>query len=258
MPERNDLEMPFLDHLEELRWRILWSLLALVIGVVVAFVLLLKVDVIGLLSRPIQPYLGGSKLVYTHPGDSFQIVLHAAVWLGIILAMPVIVYQAWGFVSPALFTHERKVMIPVFFGAIMLFLAGAALAYFIVLPLALKWLMGFQTDALAPMITASEYFGFAISMAIAFGLAFELPIVILALGALGVVSAAFLSRFRRHALVVCFVLGAFLTPGDLIWTTLLMTGPLYLLYEMSIMLVFLIERRRRRRAANDAPGEHTP
>lgn len=255
MPERKDSEMPFLDHLEELRWRLLWSLLALVLCVVGAFALLYNVDVIGLLSKPMQPYLQGQKLVYTHPGDAFQIVLQASVWLGIVLALPVIVYQAWSFVAPALFGHERKVIIPVFFGAILLFLAGTSLAYFAVLPLALRFLMGFQTAALQPMITASSYFGFAISMAVAFGLAFELPIVILALGALGVVSSRFLSKFRRHAFIACVILGAFLTPGDLIWTTVLMTGPLYLLYELSIILVFLIERRRRRREPA-APGDH--
>lgn len=254
MPETPDTEMPFLDHLEELRWRILWSLLALVVGVVIAFVLLVRIDVIGILARPIAPYLNGHKLVYTHPGDSFQIVLQAAVWLGIVLALPVIVYQVWSFVAPALFSHERRVVIPVFAGAILLFIAGTSLAYFAVLPMALRFLMGFQTDALQPMITASEYFGFAISMAIAFGLAFELPIVILALGALGVVSARFLSKFRRHALVACVIIGAFLTPGDLVWTTVLMTGPLYMLYELSIVLVYVVERRRRRKEL-DAPGE---
>jgi sec-independent protein translocase protein TatC len=248
MPEPKEMEMPFLDHLEELRWRILWSLIALVVCVMGSLALLWHVDVIGLLARPMTPYLMGQKLVYTHPGDAFQIVLQASVWLGIVFSLPVIVYQAWSFVSPALHGHERKVVIPVFFGAVFLFLAGAALAYFIVLPLTLKFLMGFQTGGLQPMITASSYFGFAISMAIAFGLAFELPIVILALGALGVVSSSFLSRFRRHAFVICVVLGAFLTPGDLVWTTVLMTGPLYLLYEVSIVLVFLIERRRRKKA----------
>lgn len=258
MQEKRDSEMPFLDHLEELRWRILWSLLALVVCVVVAFVLLVQIDVIGILARPITPFLDGQKLVYTHPGDSFQIVLQAAVWLGIVLALPVIVYQGWSFVSPALFGHERKVIIPIFIGAIFLFMAGTSLAYFAVLPMALSFLMSFQTAALQPMITASEYFGFAISMAIAFGLAFELPIVILALGALGIVSARFLAKFRRHALVACVVLGAFLTPGDLIWTTVIMTGPLYLLYELSIILVFIIERKKRRKQLQEereTPGE---
>ena len=242
-------EMPFLDHLEELRWRILWSLLALMVGVVIAFVLFMNLDVIGILEKPILPFLGGRKLVYTHPGDPFQIVMGASVPLGIVLAMPVIVYQVWAFVAPALFSHERKVIIPVFFGAIFLFLGGASLCYFFVLPLALKWLMGFQSAALEPMITASEYFGFATSMTLAFGLSFELPIVILLLATLGIVTPAFLSKYRRHAIVACVIIGAFLTPGDLVWTTLLMAVPLYMLYEVSIVLAIIVHRRRSRRAS---------
>jgi sec-independent protein translocase protein TatC len=242
-------EMPFLDHLEELRWRIIWSLLALVVAVGVAFFALLKIDIIGLLERPILPHLGGRKLVYTHPGDPFTIMLNASIGLGVVLALPVIAYQLWAFVSPALYRHEKRVVVPLFFFATFLFLSGVSLAYFVVLPLAVDWLMGFQTQALEPMITASEYFNFALSLALAFGLCFELPIVVLALAALGIVTPQFLNKYRRHAVVVCVIVGAFLTPGDLVWTTLAMAVPLYLLYELSVVLSYFVYRRRQRRAA---------
>jgi sec-independent protein translocase protein TatC len=245
-------EMPFLDHLEELRWRILWSLVALVVAVGIAFALMLKVDIITLLERPIAPYLNGGKLVYTHPAGGFNIVLGASVVLGVFLALPVILYQLWAFVSPALYQHEKKVVIPLLFFATVLFACGVSLAYFVVLPLAVKWLMGFQTAALEPMITAGEYFGFAVSMAVAFGLAFELPIAILGLAALGIVTPQLLNRYRRHALVVCVIVGAFLTPGDLLWTTIAMSVPLYLLYEISVALTYVVYRRKARRAARDA------
>jgi sec-independent protein translocase protein TatC len=250
-------EMPFLDHLEELRWRIIWSLLALVIGVGAAFYVLLKIDVIGLLERPILPFLHGRKLVYTHPGDPFQIVLTASVAMGVMLALPVIAYQFWAFLSPALYRHEKRVVIPVLFGAMGLFLTGVSLSYFVVLPLALQWLMGFQSAALEPMITAAEYFDFAVSMSLAFGLCFELPIVILALTALGIVTTRTLNRFRRHALVACVIVGAFLTPGDLIWTTIAMAVPLYLLYELSVALAYVVERRRRTGAVAASQTEAT-
>jgi sec-independent protein translocase protein TatC len=255
-PEAHDeTEMPFLDHLEELRWRIIWSLVALGVGVGVAFALLLQFDVIGLLEKPILPYLNGRKLVYTHPGDPFSIILNAAIALGVALALPVIVYQLWAFVAPALYRHEKKVVIPLFFFATLLFVGGASMAFFVVLPLALPWLMGFGTAALEPMITASEYFGFATSMALAFGLCFELPIVILALAALGLVTPQFLNKYRRHAIVVCVIIGAFLTPGDLVWTTIAMAVPLYVLYEISVALTYVVYRRRQRRAA--LAEEHT-
>ncbi len=248
-------EMPFLDHLEELRWRILWSLLAVVIGVGIAFGALLKLDVIGLLSRPIKPYLGGHKLVYTHPGEAFSIYLTASVTVGLLLALPVVLYQLWAFISPALYKREKKVVIPVIAGAVGLFVGGVSLAFFGVLPLALPWLMGFQAESLEPLITASEYFDFAISLGLAFGLSFELPIVIIALAALGIVNGRLLSRFRRHAIVLVVIVGAFLTPGDMIWTTIAMAVPLYVLYEGTVAIVFLMERRRARRAARLAMEE---
>jgi sec-independent protein translocase protein TatC len=259
--ESTEKGMPFLDHLEELRWRILWSLLAVVMFVGVSFAVLMKFDIIALLSRPILPYLRGHKLIYTHPGEAFSIFLTTSVTLGVVLALPITLYQVWAFIAPALYTKEKRVVIPVIAGAIVLFVGGASLAFFGVMPLALPWLMGFQTESLEPLITASEYFDFAVSLCLAFGIAFELPIALLALAALGIVSGKFLNQYRRHAIVAVVIIGAFLTPGDLIWTTIAMAVPLYLLYEMTVVLVFLLERRRARRArlllANDAPQAAT-
>lgn len=254
MAPEHGTEMPFLDHLEELRWRIIWSLAALVVGVAVAFVLAMKVDIIAVIQRPIAPYLANGKLVYTHPGDPFSIVLSISFALGLMMALPVVLYQLWAFISPALYRAERRMVVPVIFGAIVLFLAGVSLAYFVVLPLAVKWLMGFQTASLQPMITAKEYFSFAVSMALAFGITFELPVVIVGLAVVGVVTPQILNRFRRHAIVVCVIVGAFLTPGDLIWTTMAMAVPLYFLYELSVALTYVVYRRRARRAEREGPA----
>jgi sec-independent protein translocase protein TatC len=249
MTKHDAVEMPFLDHLEELRWRILKSLGALVVGVGAAFALLMRLDIISRLEAPIRPYLPEGKLVYTHPGDPFQITLTAAIAIGVVLALPVILYQLWAFLAPALYKNEKRLVVPVLFGAIALFLGGVSLSFYVVLPLAVQWLMSFQTASLTPMITASEYFDFAVSMSLAFGICFELPIVILALASLGIVTPQLLNRYRRHAIVVCVVVGAFLTPGDLIWTTIAMAVPLYFLYEISVVLTHVIYRRRARRAA---------
>lgn len=246
---RPDAEMPFLEHLEELRWRLLWSVLTLVVAVFVAFVVLVKLDVIGVLQRPITPFLHGKKLVYTHPGDPFSIVLNASIALGVVFSLPVIVWHVWSFVAPALYQHEKKVVVPVFAGAILLFLSGAALCYFFALPMSLEFLIGFQSESLDPMITASEYFSFAISMTLAFGAAFELPIVILALAALGIVTPQFLARYRRHAIVGCVVAGTILTPGDLVYASAMMAIPLYGLYEISVWLSWIVVKRRERRLA---------
>jgi sec-independent protein translocase protein TatC len=253
----NSAEMPFLDHLEELRWRIIWSLVALIVGVVVAFVWLQTFDVFEFLERPILPYLGGNKLKYTHPADPLSVLISASFTIGMVVALPVILYQVWAFLAPALYKHEKRVVLPVIFGAIALFVGGVALSFYVVLPMSIGWLMNIaaSTDALEPMITYRDYFSFAVNMSLAFGLCFELPIVILMLATLGIVTPEFLRRFRRHALVLCIVGGAFLSPGDLITTTVMLAGPLYLLYELSVILTSLVYRKRRKREAQLAAEE---
>jgi sec-independent protein translocase protein TatC len=242
-------EMPFLDHLEELRWRIVWSLVAFAIALGVAFTLLARVDLIRFLEQPILPFLAGRKLVFTHPGDPFRIVLNASFVLAIVLAAPVILYQAWAFLSPALYQHEKRLVIPVLIGATALFCAGVALSFYVVLPFTLGFLLQFQSQALEPMITASEYFSFAISMSLAFGIVFELPILILALTALGIVTPAFLNKYRRHAIVLCIATAAVVTPGADPTSLFALAVPLYILFEVSVVLSTVVHRRRLRRQA---------
>lgn len=248
-------EMPFLDHLEELRWRLIKSLGALFVGVVVGFWAVLQFNLIKVMAGPVLPYLRGQNLVYTHPTDPFSITLKAAFIIGTLIALPVILYQVWAFLSPALYGHEKRVVIPVLVGAVVLFAAGASMAYFVILPLTLKFLHGFQSESLTPMITAADYYGFAITMALALGAVFELPILITALTALGMVKPAMLMRWRRHAIVGCWVAAAFVTPGDFLGSTLLMTGPLYVLYEVSIVCSRIVHRRKQRAAENRIGAE---
>lgn len=249
-------EMPFLDHLEELRWRIVWALGALVIGLILGFFIVVKLELIRVLQEPIAPFMAGHKLVYTHPGDTFSITLSTALIVGLIIASPVILYQLWAFLSPALYRHEKKVVIPVIVGAVLLFIGGVALAYFFVLPLTLRFLMNFQVASLEPMITASGYFSFVTTLALTFGAVFELPVLILSLAALGLVTPTFLARFRRYAFVLSFVLSAIVTPGDIFIATLAMTAPLYLLYELSVLLATIIFRKRQARkfSAEESPA----
>lgn len=245
MAKNSTGEMPFLDHLEELRWRIIWSLGALAIGLIIGFLVVVKFELLRILQQPIAPFLAGHKLVYTHPGDTFSITLSAAMVVGTIVASPVIIYQVWAFLSPALYRHERRVVIPVILGAVILFVGGVGLAYFFVLPMTLRFLMNFQVQSLDPMITANEYFGFVTIMALTMGAVFELPILILGLAAMGLVTPQFLSKFRKYALVLSYIVAAIITPGDLIVTTVALTVPLYLLYELSVLLAFLVFRKRR-------------
>ena len=240
-------DMPFLDHLEELRSRLLKSVVAVGICVAIGFILVIKFNFITLLEQPILPYLQGRKLIFTHPGDSFSIVMQVSFGIGFALAAPVLLYQLWGFLSPALYKHEKKVVIPLLFAATCLFMLGAALAYFIVLPFALKFLMEFQTAALEPMITARDYFDFATSLALSMGAVFELPILLVGLTVLGIITPMQLRAYRRHAMVASLVVAAIITPGDLLTTTVMLMVPLYGLYEVSIVASSVVYRRKEQR-----------
>ena len=248
-------EMPFLDHLEELRWRILWSLLALAIGFAVWLLLVLRYDFIAIIERPILPYLGGQKLVYTHPGEPFNIAMSVSFAVGAVLAAPVILYQVWAFLAPALYQHEKRVVIPVLIGSTLLFIAGVSVSFFVLLPFTLEFLLGFQTASLTPMITAGHYFSFATGMSLALGGVFELPILIVALTAFGIVEPKTLVKFRRHAFAACFLASAVITPGDVLTATFVLLGPLYGLYEISILLSYVVHRRRTRRLHEEAQAE---
>ncbi|MFY7921412.1 MAG: twin-arginine translocase subunit TatC [Gemmatimonas sp.] len=240
-------EMPFLEHLEELRWRLFKIALALAIGVGAAFILIFskQIDVVAILSEPIRPFIRG-KLIVTHPGDLFDIAMDAAITLGLIGASPVIVWQIWGFLSPALYQHEKKVVIPALVGAAMLFLMGMALAFEYVIPVTLAFFSSFQSDVVEIMPTVKDYMGFVISMCLAFGAVFELPVVITVLSAMGLVQPQLLAKFRRHAVVGCLLAAAIITPGSDPTSLLLLTIPLYALYEVSITLSRLVTRRRDR------------
>ena len=250
-PPPPQTEMPFLDHLEELRWRLFRMAVAIAIGVLVAFTLLYtkQVDIIGLIAKPVQPFLK-RPLMVTHPSDLFDIVMDASIAIGLILASPVLVWQVWGFLSPALYGHEKKVVIPALVGAAGLFLGGMALSYYFVLPVTLGFLMSFQSASVESVLTVHEYFGFVLAMCLAFGAVFELPIVILLLTALGLVKPTFLAKFRRHAFVGCLLAAALITPGSDPTSLFALTMPLYLLYEVSITLSRVVYNRREKRIAS--------
>jgi sec-independent protein translocase protein TatC len=238
-------EMPFLDHLEELRWRILWSLLAVVVFTIIGFFLVTRFDVLGLLVAPIAPFLGDSKLKYLSPTEPFFITLKLALTVGLLFSSPIIIFQIWAFLSPALLPSEKRAIVPSLYFGLVLFMAGVAMAYYIALPVTLQFTMGFQTESLEQAIVISEYLSVVIRLLLAFGVVFELPVVILALTFVGLVTPEFLAEKRRHAIALITVLCAFITPGDVITLTVMMMVPLVLLYELSITLSKLVVRRRR-------------
>jgi len=236
-------EMPFLEHLEELRWRIFRSLIAIGLGTVAGFIVVQQFGVMEILIRPVRPLLSGDGLAFFSPITPFFITLKLALVVGILLALPVVVHQVWAFLSPGLTKEEKRVIVPSLYFGLVLFCAGVALAYFMVLPLALRFLSTFQQDYLEAVYEVGAYLGFVTKLLIAFGVAFELPVVVMILSALGLITPRFMRDKRRHAVVGITVLATMLTPGDLASTVLMMV-PMMILYEGSIFLSAMIQRRR--------------
>jgi sec-independent protein translocase protein TatC len=239
-------EMPFLDHLEELRFRILRSLGAIVVGSVLGLWLVQRFQLVNILKQPIAPYLTNGKLVVTSPTDPVMIVFKLGFLVGLIFASPVILWQLWAFLAPALYEREKKALVPSLFVGLALFLLGATAAYLFVIPQALRVLFSFQTEAIQPFITYDAYFGFVLQVVLALGLSFELPLIIVILAWLGVVGPSELNRFRRYAIVVAFAAGAVLSPGTDLISMVMMTLPLLVLYEVGVAGAALVHRRRRR------------
>jgi sec-independent protein translocase protein TatC len=242
-------EMPFLDHLEELRWRLIWSLAAVLLCAVAGYFLVTRFDVLGILVEPIKPFLHGTRLKYLSPTEPFFITLKLAVSVGLVLASPIVIYQVWAFLAPALLPSEKRIIVPALYMGLVLFALGVLMSYKLVLPMTLSFTMSFQTESLEQNIVIGEYMAFVTRLLLAFGGVFELPVVILILSAMGLVTPEFLSSKRRHAIVIITVLASVLTPGDVITLTLMMMVPLILLYEFSIFLSRLVTRRRLAAAA---------
>ncbi len=241
--------MPFLDHLEELRWRILKSLAALVVGTVIGFVVVQNFEVLELLKQPIAPYLPDDKLHVTAPTDAFFVTLKLAFAIGLVLGSPVLITQVWGFLSPALYEHERRHIAPFMIAGLGLFTAGVLMAYLWVLPVAMKFLItNFQADYLEFIITATAYFGFVTQLLLAFGIMFEVPVLMVLLSVMGLVGPQSFSKWRPYAVVVASILAAMLTPPDLA-SMLGLMFPVIFLYEVGILVSRLVWKRQDKETA---------
>src|ERR1041385_736899 len=185
--------MSFLDHLEDPRQRLFKSFGAIAVGCVAGWFLVDRWHAVAFLKAPIAPYLPDGKLIVLSPTEPLMIAFKLAVILGCILASPVVLWQVWAFLSPALYAKERKVVVPVLVVGTLLFLSGAALSFIFVVPQALRVLFSFQNDALSTMITFEKYFDFITQLMLAMGISFELPLVMVILAAFGLVTPAMVS-----------------------------------------------------------------
>jgi sec-independent protein translocase protein TatC len=234
--------MPFLDHLEELRWRIFKAGGAFVVAMIVGFIIVHYLHVTQILIKPAVPYLPGGKLAVFHPMTPFFFEIKLAIILGILLSLPIIMFQLWSFLAPALEKREKRIIVPALYGGLLLFAIGVSIAYYGALPVSLRFLYSFQTDTSTWLIGMEEYLSFVLGLLISFGVIFELPVIIMILASLGLVTPKFLRQYRRHFIVIATVVAAVMSPGDAMTVTFMMMFPMIFLYEVGIILAVFVKK----------------
>jgi sec-independent protein translocase protein TatC len=240
--EEEDLDgatMSLVEHLEELRRRIFKSLIAIVLGAIVTFIF--RVQLMNFLTLPLPKtadQIGKGRLVTTGLAEGFTVFLKLAVAGGILIAIPVILYQAWAFISPGLYPREKKAALPFVFVGILLFLAGITLG-FIVLKFPVNWLVSFASTNFTELVTADSYFTFVAFFLLAFGIVFEIPLVLTFMATLGLITSQTLSRKRPAAHVGMWVAATFLTPGADIYSPIILGIAMSFLFELTIIFIRL-------------------
>jgi sec-independent protein translocase protein TatC len=234
-----DSRMPVMAHLVELRTRVIKSAIALAVGTVVGFIFYR--DVFDLLAEPYRRATD-QPLAYFQVTEPFTLALKLALFGGVIIASPVIIYQIWRFIGPALTKRERRYVIPLSGVMGILFAAGVVLGFYS-LPLALRVLFSFGTDLLRETIGVNYYFSFAMRFLLAFGAAFEFPVFLFAAAGLGLISSRTLQQHRNWAIVIVVVVAALMTPGGDPLTLMLLSTPMYILYELAILAIRLILKK---------------
>ncbi|MBC8457025.1 MAG: twin-arginine translocase subunit TatC [Deltaproteobacteria bacterium] len=238
----SDEKQPFLSHLEELRKRLIVCAIAVGIGFVIAYFFSERLFL--LLIRPLKTVMPeGDQLIFTNLPEMFFAYIKVAFIAGILAAAPLIFYQLWMFVAPGLYQKEKKFVIPFVVSSTILFVGGALFGYFIVFPFGFKFFIGFANEYVKALPKVKEYLSFSVKLLFAFGIVFELPVVIFFLAKIGLVTPDLLKRKRKYAILLTFAVAAILTPPDVI-TQCMMAGPLIILYEIGIMVAKLARKKK--------------
>lgn len=246
----DDGRMSLMQHLEELRKRIVRAGIAWFVAFMVCYNYAEQMYL--LISKPLREALpAGTKLVFLTATEPFFAYLKIGAFAALLVALPVIFWQLWGFIAPGLYVHEKRYVIPFVLLSSGCFLAGTAFGFLVAFPLMFGFLVqaGTAGGEVVPMLSMGSYLSLAGQMLLAFGITFELPIVIFFLGRMGVVDYAFLARNRKYALLICFIIGAIFSPPDVVSQTVLAV-PMFLLYEVGIWLTFFFGKKKSRPASD--------
>ena len=237
----DDGKMPFMEHLGELRTRIMRSLIALLIGLAIAFPF--SQTVVDWLARPIQK--SGNTLVFLAVTEAFWVQMKVALFLGLFIAAPAILWQVWRFVEPGLHRHEKKYAMPFVIIGSLLFIGGGAFSLLVVTPNAIAFLLSYARPGLQPMISIGNYVDFLVKFTLAFGAVFEVPLAMTLVARMGLVSPRAFAKNRKYAILGAFIAGAILTPTPDMVNQSLMAGPIILLYEIGIVAARIFGRARK-------------
>lgn len=242
--------MGLFEHIDELRSRVVKSVLTIIgffffcyayADVILAF---LRTPLISVLPR------GANALHFTGPMDVFMANMKIGLFAALLLSCPVWLYQFWRFIEPALYEHEKRYIMPFIFASVSLFCIGVSFCFFVIIPLALEYLIGLGVSmGTTPIITISDYLSLLMLMMFGFGMVFETPVILLLLAMLDLVNAQMLSENRKYVIVVIFIISAVLTPTPDPFSMMAMAGPTWLMYEMSIVLIRIIQRKKEKAAA---------
>ncbi|MDI9571385.1 MAG: twin-arginine translocase subunit TatC [Pseudomonadota bacterium] len=239
-----------ISHLAELRTRLYRILIAVGMGFFACYYF--REGLFRIITKPLTEVLPkDGHMIFTGMPEAFFIYMKIAFFASLLLTSPYTLFQVWKFVSPGLYSSERRFAIPFVLVSTMLFLGGVAFGYFLVLPTAFEFFIAFSTDFLKPMISFREYLSFTMKFLLAFGISFELPVFIFFLTKVGVVNAPLLSRYRRYAILMIFIVAAILTPSPDAFSQILMAVPLMFLYEISILISRYAGRKQKAGGTKD-------
>ena len=235
-------KIPFSDHLDELRSRLIVCFVAIGVGFVAAYGF--KEKLFDILNAPLIEAMGesGATMVFTGLPEAFFTYLKVSLLAGLMLASPIVIYQFWMFVSPGLYKHERRMLMPIVIISTFFFIGGALFGYYVVFPYGFRFFLGFANENIKALPSMKEYLALSAKLLLAFGLVFELPLVITFMAKLGLVTVPFLRKNRKYAILIFFVGAAIITPPDVV-TQIMMAIPLMALYELSIFGAIVFGRK---------------
>lgn len=246
-------KQPFLSHLEELRKRLVVCAIGVGAGFVIAYIF--SERLFQLLVAPLKAVMPeGDQLIFTNLPEMFFAYIKVAFIAGIMAAAPLIFYQLWMFIAPGLYQKEKKMAIPFVISSTILFVGGALFGYFVVFPFGFKFFIGFSNEYVKALPSVKQYFSFSMKLLFAFGVVFELPVIIFFLSKMGIVTPQLLKQKRKYAILLTFVLAAILTPPDVI-TQCMMAGPLIVLYEIGIIVSRIAQKKKEGRETVKAEAD---